>query len=331
MRPALLASAVSLALCVVRGPAYSQSAGAGDVSVWVSYSKDYDKLWNDRASAGREIDAMARQHIARVFLTLSGAPAEPGLSRLPNRHDPFTENVQYVLNRLAARGIAGCAAILSDNFIGSPKQMAKYVLVDSLLDFNHSAARGDAHFVCVSTDLEMTNGGRTPQTYDLWKTFHASLRDRVASHGGGLQVLAWMQGPDFLISHLSPADRRTLMAREGITQDPTDTSLYHGALRYFTMSKAAPVVDAVIPMWYFTPAEAYERRVDHNVRELQELHLPNFRLIPGIMVRNQRAGLCCPGCVAGRADYDGRLAYDQRAGTAVFLWPIPAEWTCPSS
>jgi hypothetical protein len=301
------------------------------LSVWVPFSKTYDTLWSNRALADREINAIAAQHVGAVFLTMSAAD----LKRLSQPGDPFTGTVRDVLMRLAADGIAGCAAILSDTFTGSPKQMAKSALVDALLDFNGAAASPSARFACVSTDLEMPAGNRTVGTYDRWKAFHADLRRRVASRHADLAVVAWMQGPDYLISHLPPADRQTLMSREHITQDPADTAMYAGALRYFMTSDAGPVVDAVIPMWYFTPVESYERHVDHTVREWQTLHLPSLRLVPGIMVQNQRHGLCCPGCVAGRADYDGRLAYNARtagvSGTAVFLWPIPRQWTCPAS
>jgi hypothetical protein len=307
---------------------------AATLSAWVPFSKDYDTLWSDRAKADQEIDAMARQHIGTVYLTLSSK----SLNQIADRHDSFTQRLQYVLNAFAAHQIASCAAILSDNFTGSPKQMARDAAIDPILDFNHSAAHGDARFVCASTDLEMTAGSRTSRIYDQWKSFHAALRDRVARQGGGLAIVAWVQGPDYLIAKLAPADRAALMTREGITADPTDTSLYDGALRYITTLHGKPVVDAVIPMWYFTPAAAYTARVDHNVRELQNLRIPDLHLIGGIMVRNQRAGLCCPGCVAGRADYDTRIAADAHrhdedpafTGTAVFLWPIPATWNCPT-
>jgi hypothetical protein len=306
---------------------------AATLSAWVPFSKDYDTLWNDRAKADHEIDAMARQHIGTAYLTLSAS----SLKHLDNRHDPFTQQLQYVLNALATHHITACAAILSDNFTGSPKQMARDAAIDPILDFNHSAAPSDARFVCASTDLEMTAGSRTSRIYDQWKAFHAALRDRVARQGGGLAIVAWVQGPDYLIAKLAPADRAALMTREAITQDPADSSLYDGALRYITTLHGKPVVDAVIPMWYFTPTAAYTARVDHTLRELQTL--PALHLIAGIMVRNQRAGLCCPGCVASRADYDTRLAADPHrhdttpafTGTAVFLWPIPPTWTCPTA
>src|ERR1700722_3499257 len=99
------------------------------LSVWVSYSKDYDTLWGNRSMADREIDAIAQQHVGTVFLTMSAKA--PGLKQLSNRRDPFTVNVQYALNRLAAHHIAACAAILSDNFTGSPAQMARYTVVDN--------------------------------------------------------------------------------------------------------------------------------------------------------------------------------------------------------
>ena len=262
------------------------------LAVWVSYSKQYDTLWKHRALADREIEAIAEQHVSTVFLTLSGAA--PGLKQLADRHDPFTANLQSVLNRLAAHHVAACAAILSDNFTGTSAQMARTTAVDNVLAFNRTAAAGDARFVCVSTDLEMTAGSRTPRVYDLWKSFHASLRQRIASRGSDLKVVAWIQGPDYLIGRLSPTDRDALMAREHITVDPADTTLYDGALGYFMIANGAPVVDAVIPMWYFTPADAYQRHVEHGVRELEALKLPTLQLMPGIMVRNQSAGLCCP-------------------------------------
>jgi hypothetical protein len=316
--------------------AWPQAGADGDVSVWVSYSKQYDELWSHRDLADREVDSIAQQHVRAVFLTLSAAKSTAGLQRLSDRGDAFTKDVQYLLTRLAAHNIVGCAAILSDTFTGAPSQMARYALVDHLLDFNASARGEDARFACVSTDLEMTPGSREARIYDLWKKFHASLRERVAGRGGGLSVVAWMQGPDYLLAHMAPADRQLLMARERITQDPQDTSLYRGALRYFTTLDGAPVVDAAIPMWYFTPSEPYEHRVEHNLQELQALRLPNLYLIAGVMVRNQRAGVCCPGCIAGRSEFESRLAYDQRqgtqsptfAGTAVFMWPIPSQWTC---
>ena len=315
----------------------SRSALLLPLAVWVSYSKQYDTLWRNRGLADREIQVIADQHVNTVFLTLSGAA--PGLKQISNRRDPFTANLQSVLNRLAAHGVAACAAILSDTFTGSSAQMARATVVDNVLAFNSTATAGDARFVCVSTDLEMTKEGHTPRVYDLWKSFHASLRQRIASRGGDLKVVAWIQGPDYLMAHLSPEDRQSLMAREHITVDPADTSLYDGALRYFTTSNATPVVDAVIPMWYFTPTDAYQRHVDHGLRELVAMKLPTLQLMPGMMVRNQRAGLCCPGCVTGRADYDSRIDQNARdhthtpalAGTAVFMWPVPAGWTCPGT
>ena len=313
------------------------------ISTWVSYSGTYDNLWSDRTLTDQEVGAIAQSGVEIVFLSISSSAARPDLQRLSDRTDPFTANVQYLLNSLTVQNIRACAAILSDNFTGSDDQMQKFVLVDNLLAFNASRGQGDSGFTCVASDLEMASGSRKSATYDLWKQFHASMRDRLVAASGGLKLLAWMQGPDFLIDKMDdPTDRDLLMQREGITQDAADLALYDGALRYFTTQAGAPIFDAVVPMWYFTPANPYYRRLDHNVSELQTLGIPNLYLVAGMAIvtttqNPQCSGLCCPGSVNGRQDYDSRLTYNDTVrqqttgliGTGVFKWPIPSDWTCP--
>ena len=307
------------------------------ISAWVSYSRDYDTFWSNRTLVDQEVASIAQSGVDVVFLSISASAAQPYLQRLSYRTDSFTLDVQYLLNSLGSSNVRACAAILSDNFTGSATQMQRFVLVDYLLGFNTTRGPGDFGFTCVATDLEMAAGSRTAAVYDLWKQFHASMQDRIGAAGGGLRLLAWMQGPDYLIERMDdPNDQDQLMQREGITQDPIDPTLYDGALGYFTTQAGTPIFDAVIPMWYFTPPAPYYRRVDHNFAELQALGIPNLYLIPGLMIRNS-TGLCCPGCVSGRADYDARLGYNDGLrlqlsgliGTGVFMWPIPADWTCP--
>ncbi len=308
-----------------------------NVSVWVSYSNEYKPLWSHHDQAQKAVDAMAKQGVKVVFLAFSSSASKPHVQSLSNRSDPFTADVQYAINRLAARKIATCASILSDNFTGSRNESATYVLVDHLLDFNVSRGRGDGGFNCVSTDLEMAAGSQTIAIFDRWKQFHLNMRDRITSAGGGLQLLAWVQGPDYLMAQMPVSERAQLMKRENITQDTSDPTLYEGALRYFTMQTGSPIFDAVIPMWYFTPTGPYYRRVDHNIRELQSIGASNLYLIPGLMVQDGNDGTCCSGCVSGRADYESRLAYNDTVraqfpnliGAGVFLWPIDRNWTCP--
>jgi hypothetical protein len=136
---------------------------------------------------------------------------------------------------------------------------------------------------------------------------------------------------------MDPADRLQLMTREGIIQDAADSSLYDGALRYFTIQSGVPIFDAVIPMWYYTPSDSYYTRLNHNVSELQNMGASNLYLIAGLMVQNGTQGVCCSGCVSGSTDYNNRLSYNDSVrmqfsnyiGTGVFLWPIQASWTCP--
>jgi len=311
------------------------------ISSWVSYSSTYDNLWSDRTLADQEIGFIAQSGVEVVFLLISSSAGRPDLQRLSDRTDPFTADVQYLLNSFTVQNIRACAAILSDDFTGSDEQMQKFVLVDNLLAFNASRGPGDSGFTCVATNLEMHGSSNlTSAAYDLWKQFHATMQSRIVTGGGGLKLLAWMQGPDYLIGNMSdPADQSYLMQREGITQNAGDPNLYDGAFRYFTTQASAAIFDAVVPMWFFTPSGPYYRRVDHSIRELQAMGIPNLYLIPGMAIvttTQSCSGLCCPGSVNGRQDYDSRLGYDDAVrqqstgliGTGVFKWPIPPDWTC---
>jgi hypothetical protein len=307
------------------------------LAAWVSYSRNYDTLWSDPNLAGQEVASIAQSGVEVVLLAISSSPSQPHLQRLPDRTDQFTSDVQDVLNLLTANEVRACASILSrDDFTGSPGQMAMYVLVDNLLAFNASLGPNDTGFNCVATDLEMTTAGsHTTVVYDLWRQFHANMRDRIASGGGGIHLLAWIQGPDYLISQMDSVDRDQLMQRENITFDVTP-GLFDGAFQYFTVLNALPIFDAVIPMWFFTSQPPYFVRLDHNIRELDSLGIPNLYLVAGVMIQNS-TGVCCSGCVRGRSDFDDRLNYNDSIrqqfsefiGTGVFLWPIPADWTCP--
>ncbi len=306
------------------------------LSVWVSYSRDYDTLWSDPTLAGQEVASIAQSGVEVVFLSISSSPSQPHLQRLSDRTDPFTSDVQSLLNLLTANEVRACASILSDNFTGSPRQMERFVLVDNLLAFNGSRGPLDTGFNCVATDLEMTAGFRSTAVYDLWRQFHANMRDEIASGGGGIHLLAWIQGPDFLISQMDSAeDRDQLMQRENITPDVI-AGLFDGAFAYFTVLNGLPIFDAVIPMWYFTPPTPYFVRLDHNIRELDGLGIANLYLVAGVMIQNAM-GVCCSGCVRGRSDFDDRLNHNDAVrqqfsefiGTGVFLWPILADWTCP--
>jgi hypothetical protein len=173
--------------------------------------------------------------------------------------------------------------------------------------------------------------------YDLWKQFHLNMKSRIAARGSDLALLAWIQGPDFLIDRMDDLqDQAALMQRENIAQLPTDPALYTGAIRYFTTQAGAAIFDAVIPMWYFTPFAPYRRRLEHNFNELQNLVGEKPFLIAGMMIQNEAAGLCCLGCIAGRAEYDARLDFSDTfrlppsvyIGAGVFKWRIPTDWSC---
>jgi hypothetical protein len=261
-------------------------------------------------------------------------------------------DVHSYVNRLDAQGIRACAAILSiNNFSGDPGQLDRFTLVDHLADFNRNRDPSDAGFRCVATDLEMPNGSRSTAVYDLWKQFHQNMKSRIAADGSDLRLLAWTQGPDFLIDMMDNAqDQANLMTRENIKScaDPThpcgdtqtDPRLYTGAIRYFTTLDGNSIFDAVIPMWFFKPAGPYMRRVQHNFNELQSMTADRPFLIAGMMIRNEVAGLCCPDCVVGRTDYLSRLDLNDTfrvssptifIGTGVFKWEIPDDWSCTAS
>ena len=215
--------------------------------------------------------------------------------------------------------------------------MARYVLADHLADFNRDRGPDDAPFRCVATDLEMGRGARNTFVYDRWKEFHVNLRDRIAPPASEMQLLTWMQGPDFLLDQMDSSDEReALMMRENISRDDQDATLYHGALRYFVVQDDAPIFDALVPMWYFRTLGPYQRRVKHNLSELHKLDFEALYLIGGFMVRNEQHGLCCPDCVNGRAGYEERLAYNDSVrdgdlsfiGSGVFKWPVPEDWVC---
>ncbi len=307
------------------------------LSVWIAFSDDYAKVWSDHSSVDQAVNAMSLQGIQVAFVALSSATGRPHLQDLSDRSNPVTTDVQYLLDDLADNNIQACAAILSDDFTGSAAQMARYTFVDHLVDFDNSLAAGHAGFNCVSTDLEMQAGGQTTAVYDAWKLFHENMRNEISSDGSVLQLMAWIQGPDTLIEKMSPADRQQLMTREGITQDSADSSLYDGAFAYFTAQNGVPIFDAVIGMWYFTPPNSYYTRLDHNVRELQNMGVSNLYLIAGLSVQNSTQGVCCSGCVSGSAEYNNRLSYNDTVRMQFpnlierefSKWPVKAAWICP--
>jgi hypothetical protein len=112
------------------------------ISSWVSYSSTYDNLWSDRTLADQEIGFIAQSGVEVVFLLISSSAGRPDLQRLSDRTDPFTADVQHLLNSFTVQNIRACAAILSDDFTGSDDQMQKFVLVDNLLAFNASRGPG---------------------------------------------------------------------------------------------------------------------------------------------------------------------------------------------
>src|SRR5262249_18539637 len=145
--------------------------------VWISYSSEYDNLWNDHGAVDGQVATIVQSGIDIVFLSISSSAARPHLQKLSDRTSPFTTDFQYLLNRLAQYNVLACATILSDNFTGSASQMQRFLLTDYLLNFNASRGAADAGLTCVSTDLEMQAGSRRTAVYDLWKQFHSSMRD----------------------------------------------------------------------------------------------------------------------------------------------------------
>jgi hypothetical protein len=346
----LLASAlIRSASAQAPGDWWPDPATHRGLSVWLAYSREYDDIYRDldqdpihQQLVEEQLADLQREGMEVVFVALSSSAARPHLQSLSNREILVTRDVRSFLNRLSSRGIRACAAILSIDFTDDdPAMLDRYMLVDHLLDYNANLDPADAPFRCVATDLEMSRGYRRAAVYDLWKQFHLNMKNRIQERSSGLALLTWMQGPDYLLSQMSPADRDELMTREGITSHPTDAALYIGAIRYFTTQKGRTLFEAVIPMWYFAPRGPYARRLQHNFDELQGIPGEKPFLIAGIMHRND-TGLCCvddlgnPVCIRTRTEYDGRLDFNDTfrnppsifIGTGVFKWPVPAQWDC---
>jgi len=316
------------------------------LSVWLTYSRDYDTVYSNLDTDPKhemlvqdQIAQLESEQIEVVFVALSSRTEQPHLQSLSDPESQVSRDLRSFLNQLNASktGIRGCAAILSTDFTGD--SLERYVLVDHLIDFNANLEPTDAPLRCVSTDLEMRQGSLLLAVYDLWKQFHLNMKLRIAEKGAQLPLLAWMQGPDYLVSHLSAADQEKLQKREGV--EPVGNGLYTGAIRYFTTQDGQAIFDAVIPMWYFASQNPYARRLEHNFQELTSIEGEKPFLIAGIMIRND-TGLCCvdsdgnPVCIRSRAEYDGRLDFNDtfRApasvfiGTGVFMWPVPDDWNC---
>lgn len=305
------------------------------LGVWVAYSKDY-ALYQDRDFVDQQVAAMQQFGIDVVFVSISNAPATPDLTKLSDRTDPFTRDMQYFLNRLAGQGIRASASLFSDFFTGSDSQMGRYILVDHITDFNSSRNPGDAGFTSVSTDLEMQAGFRDSGTYAKWKQFQKSVRARLAP--SGVKFAVWMQAPDMLIDKMDDQqDQAETMARENITFLDFDSrgSIFSGAVRYLTVQDGAAIADAIIPMWYFRDFGLYTFRLDHNVNDLQNLDGDKPFLIAGEMVFDDTCGV---SCLQTKEDYlrvlnynDGvRSQFSSFIGTAIFKWPIPADWLPPA-
>lgn len=335
----LVGSIVFPALANAQGPGpwWPDPATHRGLAVWVAYSRNYPDMYSDPAFVEQDVAALVQEGVDVVFVAISSSATTPHLQTLSDRTAQFTNDVQSYLNQLNGQGIIACAAVLSDNFTGAPEQLDRFTLVDHLIDFNRGRGPGDAGFTCVATDLEMAAGSRSTAVYDLWKQFHRNMKARIAAGSSDLALLAWMQGPDFLIDRMDdPQDQAALMQRENIAQLPADPALYTGAIRYFTTQDGAAIFDAVIPMWFFTPLGPYMRRLQHNFNELQSLAGEKPFLIAGMMIQNETAGLCCAGCIAGRTEYLARLDFNDTfrvppfifIGTGVFKWRIPADWSC---
>ena len=348
----------SLFLLLVALPVFALSLRAADAAdwdwwpdpatqtglgVWVAYSKDY-ALYQDHFYVDQQVAVMHQFGIDVVFVSISNAPATPYLPKLSDRSDPFTQDVQYFLNGLAGQGILASAALFSDCFTGSDAQMSRYVLVDHITDFNSSRDPGDAAFTSVATDLEILDQKppdcpgyyRNSDTYAKWKQFQKSVRDRLAP--SGVKFAVWMQAPDMLIDKMDdPQDQADLMMRENITLVGSDSrgNIFSGAVRYLTVQDGVAIADAIIPMWYFRDFDPYTFRLDHNVNELQTLTGDKPFLIAGEMVFD---GTCRASCLQTKDDYLRVLSYNDSVrtqfssflGTAIFKWPIPADWLDPA-
>ncbi len=305
--------------------------------------------YQNRGFVNQLVDAIQQQGADVVFIQISSA----NLQKLSIKTDDFTQDIQYLLNRLATPGIGirGCASILSDFFTGTDAQMARFTRVDHLIDFNRNRNIFDAGFTCVGTDLEIARGSRSSSVYDKWKEFHMTVKDRIASQGSDLKLVAWMDGPDFLVQTMDDSeDREFLMNREGITLISSGPTLYSGAIKYFTTSArqdnvALAIADAVTLMWYFPTPGPIQRRLAHNITELESLPGDNGVnkpfLIAAVKVpqldgvcRNRR-GEPVDDCLRTQEDYirvlnsndDVRINFSSFIGTAVFKWPFPRAWT----
>jgi hypothetical protein len=299
------------------------------LSVWVSYSRNYAD-YQRPDFVDQQVNEMRRQGLDVVFVSISNAHLE----RLGDRNDPFTQDVQYFLNRLQAQGILASAAILSDDFTGSESQMGRYTLVDDIVNFNQTRNLGDAGFLSVATDLEMTvvDGVdyRRSETYALWKRFQLSVKNRIAEDGSSMRLVVWMQSPDSLVDRAT--DRADFMMSESITLIGSDSrgGLYSGAITYFVEQDDLPIADAVLPMWYLHLFDEYTHRLDHTVSELQNLAGAPY-LIAGEKVTD---GMCTGDCIRTREEYVQVLDYNDATrlqsssflGTALFKWPMPADW-----
>ncbi|HEX4803562.1 MAG TPA: hypothetical protein VFV14_08630, partial [Myxococcaceae bacterium] len=243
------------------------------LSVWLTYSRDYDAVYSNLDTDPKhemlvqdQIAQLESEQIEVVFVALSSRVGQPHLQSLSDPKSPVSRDLRSFLNQLNASktGIRGCAAILSDSFTG--ESLERYVLVDHVVDFNANLDPTDAPLRCVATDLEMLQGSLRLEVYDLWKQFHLNMKLRVAEKGAALPLLAWMQGPDYLVSQLSADDQEELRQREGV--EPAENGLFTGAIRYFTTQDGLAIFDAVIPMWYFASQNPYARRLEHNFQEL---------------------------------------------------------------
>ncbi len=369
VRPVVLCALI-LTVCALGSAGHAATAfdwwpdpdpttGKTGLAVWVN--EDYQ----DAEFVNQLVDAIHLQAVDVVFVKISSA----NLPRLSQDTDPFTVAIQNLLNRLATPeiGIRACASILSDFFRGTDADMARVALVDHVIAFNSHRGLADAGFTCVGTDLEMQRacpprpcanppepGFRNSTVYDKWKEFHRAVKDRLASQGSDLKLVAWMDGPDVLVQTMDdPADRAALMAREGITLISTSPTLYSGAIQYFaTLCDPQPcpdgvrvaIADAVIPMWYQPTPSRIQSRLDHNVAELQGLPgdtgvnkpflIAAMKVPQADLVCRDRAGIPVNDCITTMADFQAVLSHNNVVrcnassflGTAVFKWPIPEGW-----
>ena len=306
------------------------------LAVWIPFSRDYN-TWMDHGYIDRQMPLMQQLHVDVVFVAISDMPPERHLERLSMVDDPFTVDVQYLLNQLILNGIRASAAILSDDFRGTDSDMARYVRVDHIMDFNQNRGPDDAGFTSVATDLEMPRCDmigcyRTTEVYDKWKQFQLNLKNRIASR---VRYVIWTTAPDAMMDRMSyPDDRRALMCREHMSFDGSDThgNLYNGAVKYFTTQDGVALADAVVPQWYFRDFDPYRFRLDHNINELQSLEGDKPFMIGGVKIND---GVCRADCLQTEDAYlnvlsyndDVRMTFTSFIGTGVFKWPYPVDWT----